>query len=146
MASRTGHCLCGAVGYTLSEAPTSYGACHCGACRRWSGGIELGVHVPPGGIAWEGSGNIATYASSEWAERGFCRICGANLFWRLVAEGPMQGMLSLSVGSLDSMAGMTFDTEVYVDAKPESHAFAGSRRQMTEAEVLAMVGAPGDGT
>ena len=144
MASPTGGCLCGAARYRLVEVPTAYGACHCAACRRWSGGIEMGVQVPPGGIAWEADETVATYASSDWADRGFCRTCGSSLFWRLTAEGPMQGMLSLSVGSLDDMTGLSFTAEVYVDSKPESHAFAGQRKRMTEAEVLAMVTA-GDG-
>lgn len=141
----TGGCLCGAVRYRLAEPPAGYGACHCGMCRRWGGGVDLTVQVMPGGIEWEG-GEPATYRSSDWAERGFCPRCGSSLFWRLVAAGPMQGMLSLSAGSLDSMEGLGFDVEVYIDHKPESYAFAGERRRMAEAEVLAMMGvAPGGG-
>ena len=48
----TGGCLCGAARFELAEAPTSYGACHCGTCRKFSGGIELGVEVPPGALAF----------------------------------------------------------------------------------------------
>ena len=142
--STTGGCLCGAVRFTLDEAPTSYGACHCRMCRKFSGGIELGVQVNPDGIMWEGEDNLQTFASSEWAERGFCKVCGSSLFWRLTAPGPMQGMLSLSGGALDSLDGMTFDTEVYIDHKPASHAFAGERKRMTEADVMAMVAAGGE--
>lgn len=137
--SKTGKCLCGAVSYELAEAPTSYGACHCAMCRKFSGGIEMGVEVPPGAITWTGEENIGTYKSSDWAERGFCKICGSSLFWRLTAEGPMQGLLSLSAGSLDDLDGMEFKTEVYIDAKPDSYVFAGDRTRMTEAEVMAMV-------
>lgn len=143
--SKTGRCLCGAVSFTLAEEPTSYGACHCAMCRKFSGGIELGVHVMPGGIIWEGEDHIGTYTSSEWAERGFCKTCGSSLFWRLTAPGPMHGMLSVSAGALDSLDGMSFDTEVYIDAKPDSHAFAGERKRMTEADVLAMVNASPEG-
>ncbi len=138
-----GGCLCGAVRYRLKEPPKSYGACHCGMCRKFSGGIELGVEVPPGGIVWEKDETLITYKSSEWAERGFCSKCGSSLFWRLTAEGPMQGLLSLSAGSLDSLEGMEFTTEVYIDHKPDGHAFAGERKRMTEADVMAMVAAAG---
>lgn len=141
----TGGCLCGAVRFELSEAPTEYGACHCGMCRKFSGGIELGVMVPTGGITWTADETLKTYPSSEWAERGFCGTCGSSLFWRLMAEGPMQGLLSLSAGALDSLEGMRFESEVYIDHKPSSHAFAGERKRMTEAEVMEMVGAAGDG-
>ena len=140
-ASKTGGCLCGAVRFTLTEAPTEYGACHCSMCRKFSGGIELGIRAMTDEITWDADEELATYTSSEWAERGFCRKCGSSLFWRLTAPGPIQGMLSLSVGALDSMDGLEFNTEVYIDHKPQSHEFAGERQRMTEADVMAMVAA-----
>jgi hypothetical protein len=139
MSSTAGGCLCGAVRYDLAAPPTEYGACHCGMCRKFSGGIELGLMVPPDGVTWTADTSLRTYASSEWAERGFCGTCGSSLFWRLTAPGDMQGLLSLSAGSLDDFDGLTFASEVYIDCKPASHAFAGARRRMTEAEVMAMV-------
>jgi hypothetical protein len=146
MTQKTGGCLCGAVRFELKDEPKTYGACHCSMCRKFSGGIELGLEVAPGGIIWSGEENIATYESSEWAERGFCKICGSSLFWRLTAPGPMQGLLSLSAGALDSFEGLTFASEVYIDNKPNSHAFAGDdRKQMTEADVMAMVAAMAQG-
>lgn len=144
-ASKTGGCLCGAVRFTLKDAPTEYGACHCSMCRKFSGGIELGVRAMADEITWDAAEDLATYTSSPWAERGFCRKCGSSLFWRLTAPGPMEGMLSLSVGALDSMDGLDFNIEVYIDHKPDSHAFAGDRQRMTEADVLAMVGAADEG-
>ena len=144
MATKTGGCLCGAVRYTLAEQPTSYGACHCGICRKFSGGIELGLNVPPGGLTWNADEQLATFSSSDWAERGFCKVCGSSLFWRLTMPGEMQGLMSVAAGSLDDMSGLEFDTEVYIDHKPASHAFAGDRNRMTEADVLEMVGAAGN--
>ncbi|RED18477.1 GFA family protein [Pontivivens insulae] len=137
----TGHCLCGSVRYTLAETPSSFGACHCEKCRRFTGGIELGVNVMPGGITFDADETLKTFKSSDWAERGFCSHCGSSLFWRLTAPGPMQGMVVVCAGTLDSLDGLAFDTEVYVDNKPDNYTFAGERKQMTEADVLAMVGA-----
>lgn len=136
----TGGCLCGAVRFTLNAAPTEYAACHCGMCRKFSGGIELGVQVPPGGVVWDNEDAIKTYASSDWAERGFCGTCGSSLFWRLTAEGPMQGMLSLSGGALDTLEGIRLTSEIYIDHKPAGHDFAGDHMRMTEAELLASMG------
>ena len=137
--------MCGRVRYRLAEAPVAFGACHCGMCRKFSGGIELSAHVEPGAVTWErGEDQIATYKSSDWAERGFCKTCGSSLFWRMTADGPLQGMFSLSAGSLDSLEGLTFDTEVYIDHKPDGYAFEGDRTRMTEAEVLRMAGVAED--
>jgi len=141
---KSGGCLCGAVRYELAEAPAGYGACHCGMCRKFSGGIELGVQVMPGAITWEGD-VPKTYRSSDWAERGFCATCGSSLFWRLTMPGPMQGMLALCAGTLDSLEGLDLQSEVYIDHKPAGHAFAGEHTRMTEAEVMAMVGMSDEG-
>jgi hypothetical protein len=135
----TGGCLCGAARYRLTEPPEEFGACHCQMCRRFSGGIELGLQVLPGGVVWERDDTVTTYRSSDWAERGFCSVCGSSLFWRLTMPGPMRGMLALGAGTLDSLDGLAFSAEVYVDAKPDCYAFAGERTRMTEADVMAMV-------
>lgn len=143
--NQTGGCLCGAVRFALAEAPAEYAACHCSMCRKFSGGIELGVQVPPGGITWTEDTALKTYASSEWAERGFCGTCGSSLFWRMTAPGPQSGMLILSAGALDSMDGMTFASEIYIDHKPDGHAFAGDHPRLTEPELLASMGIETDG-
>ena len=136
----TGGCLCGAVRYALAALPTGLTACHCQMCRRHSGGVHLGFEIAAEGIAFDGAENIGTFQSSDWAERGFCRCCGSSLFWRMTAEGPMQGTISLGAGTLDSHDGLTFEAEIYIDAKPDAYAFAGERPRLTEAEVLASVG------
>lgn len=141
MSSTTGGCLCGAVRYTLGAMPDHIDVCHCGMCRKFGGGF--GIEVPPGGIAWTGEDHIGLYASSEWAERGFCKICGSSLFWRLTADGPAKGMVSLSAGTLDDMNDLPLKTEIYIDHKPNGYAFAGDTQKMTEAEVMAMF-APSD--
>ena len=140
MASKSGSCLCGEVEYELAEEPTSYGACHCGMCRKSSGGIALGIQVPPGGVRFVRTDKLAIYESSDWAERGYCMLCGSSVFWRFTAEGPMSGMFVIAAGSLEDMSGMEFDAEVYIDCKPESHSFAGDRNRMTQAEIEAMLG------
>src|SRR5256885_2975991 len=71
-----GHRLCGAVSFVSPQAG-EIGACHCGYCRRWGGGPMLTVHCGPD-VKFEGGENIGTYASSEWAERAFCRQCGTQ--------------------------------------------------------------------
>ena len=80
-----GHCLCGAVSFTSPEA-REIGACHCGFCRRWGGGPLLAVHCGPN-VQFKGVDQITTYASSEWAERAFCKNCGSHLYYKLLATG-----------------------------------------------------------
>ncbi|WP_158965117.1 GFA family protein [Chachezhania sediminis] len=145
MICTTGGCLCGAVRYTLVQAPDHYDACHCGMCRKFSGGVEFGFDTPPDSVTWEGAENIRTYRSSDWAERGFCGTCGSSLFYRTVGDGPAAGFLSMAGGSLDSLEGLTLTTEIYIDSKPSGHAFAGDTKKMTEAQVMAAFGIAPEG-
>jgi len=100
---KSGSCLCGAVTYQIEDAPAECGACHCGMCRRWSGGVYLGLHVPAGKATFTGEDRLTIYRSSDWAERGFCSTCGSNLFYRITAPGPQHGDLHFGFGTLDEL-------------------------------------------
>jgi hypothetical protein len=50
----------------------------------------------------------------------------------------MDGMLSLSAGTLDSLDDMNLAAETYYDCKPDLYEFSGDRRTMTESEVESM--------
>lgn len=137
MTGRSGGCLCGAVRYRIKGPVAEMDVCHCSMCRKHTGGIALGIEVPGEGLDWTGEENISIYRSSDWAERAFCRICGSGLFWRMTAEGPGHGMVSLGAGTLDDLNGLPLTTEIYIDNKPDGYAFAGPTRKMTQAEVEA---------
>lgn len=140
--SATGGCLCGAVSYTVSEKPAKTEACHCDMCRKWSGGVFMSVHYKEDEVTIRGGENISRYKSSEWAERCFCKVCGSNLFYRLTADGPFKGNHFIGFGTLDAPKGIPLTREVYVDKRPDGYAFSGEIETMTEAEFLALFGAP----
>ena len=139
--SRNGSCLCGTVSYELDARPERAGACHCGMCRKFSGGVYLAFEVPAGGVTFRGEEMIGTYTSSEWAERCFCKTCGSSLFYRLTMEGPMQGTHHFALGTLDDANGIAFEGEIFIDRKPDVYDFAGDHMRMTEAEFMASIGA-----
>lgn len=128
---RTGGCLCGAVTYTATIDDTRFGACHCPMCLKWTGGPLLNVRARE--VRFEGT--PSTYASSAWAERGFCKECGSCLFYRQQAsDGPMH----IAFGTLDDTSGFRFTHQVFIDAKPEGYAFAQETSTMTRAQVMAL--------
>jgi len=145
MTCTTGGCLCGAVRYTLAEAPTELDACHCSMCRKVSGSVGFGINVPAGGITWDGAENIAVYKSSDWAERAFCRTCGSSLYYRMPGGDGKAEFLSLAAGTLDDLEGVPLTTEIYIDNKPSGYAFAGDTKKMTEADVIAAFGGSAEG-
>lgn len=138
----TGACLCGSVTYTAT-VKTGAGACHCGMCRGWSSGPFMAAHAT-GKVQFSGSEHITRYASSEWAERGFCNRCGSNLFYHLLPRpGLPDGEYILSAGTVVEQQQLVFDNEVYYEQAPGWYAFTDEekRTRLTEADIMAMYGA-----
>lgn len=142
MMSHTGSCMCGAVQFKITAPITETAACHCSMCRKWSGGVFMALQLPKDDVKIDGEDSVRTFTSSPWAERAFCGTCGSNLFYRVTAEGPMQGEIHMALGVLDNPSGIELSTELFIDNKPDAYGFAQDTHQMTEAEVMAMFAPP----
>ena len=129
----TGRCLCGAVTIKLTGNHKDVGICHCNMCRRWSSGPLMAIDVGKA-IEIEGKDHVATYRSSEWAERGFCKTCGSNLYYRLVEADHYV----VCTGILEEQSGLVLTSQIFIDEKPEFYDFANDTKNMTGAEVYAM--------
>ncbi|WP_162889086.1 GFA family protein [Maritalea myrionectae] len=95
------------------------GACYCATCRKINGGGPLlGLH---GNSELKASGqeHIERYASSDWAERGFCKKCGTTLFYHLTV-GSRDYIYS---AGLFENADFEITSEIFVDAKPDYMGF-----------------------
>ena len=134
-----GHCLCGAVSFTVKNMNYSVDTCHCGMCRRWGGGPLMFVDCSTD-VTFEGKEYITVYDSSDWAERAFCRKCGTHLFYRLKHNQAHQ----MLVGQFEGQKDFHFDLQVFVDRKPAFYDFANKTREMTEAEVIEKFAPGGD--
>ncbi|RMH93500.1 GFA family protein [Lysobacter pythonis] len=124
-----GSCLCGAIEVTAPDQD-DIGLCHCGMCRRWSGGpffaLHLGTHVEFGG------GKPSTYRSSEWAERGFCPTCGTHLFYRLLSSNEY----ILSAGLFHERP-FHLGSQIFIDEKPDWYELANQTPKLTGAQAFA---------
>jgi hypothetical protein len=132
-APRTGACLCGAVRYAAATDAAGLGACACDQCRRHTGSLLVGLGVMADAVRWDGV--PATYRSSGWAERGFCRDCGSTLFYRVTA-GPMAGYTSLAAGTLDDLSGLSLTHEYFSDACT-AYGLAGDHARISRADTIA---------
>ena len=91
MATHTGECFCGAVGFELSGEPVAMGYCHCASCRHWSAGPVNAFSLwPPSALTvTRGAEHIGTYHKTDRSFRKWCQQCGGHLFtdhpkWDLV--------------------------------------------------------------
>ena len=105
----TGGCLCGAVRYRYTVAPSSVGLCQCQRCQRQSGSAFLiGVVFPHEAVTFVG--NYATYEAGPPGarlRRHFCAACGSALS---ITLDRFPGIRSIMGGTLDdkSLVSPTF--------------------------------------
>ncbi len=107
----TGGCLCGELRYRITGPIDSVGHCHCGMCRRSSGGIVVTwVTVPPERFTFT-SGTPGVYQSSEAGKRSFCRGCGSQItFWSRRTAGE----IDVTLATLDDAHNHPADRHVFV--------------------------------
>ena len=133
-----GHCLCGAVTVRAEIEEQSLRACHCNMCRRHTSGMFVSVAIVPNSL--KVIGPAKSYRSSDWAERGFCEICGSTLWYGTVADGARHP----SAGLFHDAAGGKMEIEFFADMCPHGYALAGEHRKMTTDETIALF-APEEG-
>lgn len=114
MAGRmTGGCLCGAVRFETTGALRPVAYCHCGQCRKWHGHIGAYTNAPNDRFKLVHDEGLSWFASSDFAQRGFCGKCGSSLFWRR-----NQGdSISIAAGSFDGKTGLKAERHIYVPDK-----------------------------
>ena len=128
--NRDGGCLCGAVRFTASDVPDKAGICHCPMCRRWTGSALIGVSVPREAVQWQGEDRIRRRQTSHWAQRAWCDECGTGLYFEVTMDGAYSGKLEFPIGVFDDPNGFAIGSEIYIDHKPDSYAFAGEGRKV----------------
>jgi hypothetical protein len=121
----SGGCLCGAVRFTATASDGEMGACHCGMCRRWTGGVFLYVSVEPDSLSIEDDSQLGVYRSSPGGERCFCKACGSSVIWRK----PDGSSADVSAQAIDDPARFPFAVQVWMDDKPANYDFANKTRR-----------------
>jgi len=135
--TRSGGCECGAVRYTVSGSMRKVVYCHCGQCRRTSGHYVAATACDADDLAISNDAGLQWYRSSDIAERGFCKECGASLFWR-----PGHGKyIAIMAGTLDVPTGLssrehihTADASDYYSIDDGLPTFSGDHEDLWETD------------
>ena len=135
--SAQGSCLCGKVHVTVTHMDRHLHACHCNMCRKWVGGPLFAVDCGTA-VTFSGKEDISVYPSSDWGERGFCKVCGTSLFWRTTGE---QRLHNIPIGLFDDATQITFATQMFIEEKPGYYAFADQTAMLTGEALFAMYAA-----
>jgi hypothetical protein len=109
-------CLCQGVAIEIDGPVKDLLFCHCAMCRKAHGSaFRARGRVKSKDLRWvRGEELVRYYESSLGQHRGFCSICGSNLFTKFT-DAPE--VLGLALGILDDDPG----------SRPICHVFVGSK-------------------
>lgn len=116
--SHRGGCLCGAVRFEARGKLREVVYCHCSQCRRQSGHFYAATSLPEAELQVSGGANVTWYAASDFARRGFCRICGSALFWK--RNGAPD--ISVMAGAFDQPTGLKGGLHIFAADKGDYYA------------------------
>ena len=126
-------CLCGVTRFEVQLRNHEVAACHCSMCRRQTSGPLMAIDIED--IHFVDQQYLSVFNSSEWAERGFCSVCGTFIFWRTKDHS----FANINVFTLEELPDdLDFNLEIYVDHQPAFYLFNNQTQKMTEAEVIEM--------
>lgn len=95
----TGGCLCGAVRYASPDLPERVHFCHCGMCKRMSGGpFSYFAGFKKNRLIFL-KGEPTYYQSSQTGRRGHCARCGSHLLFEALL--PESEYIYVTGGTLD---------------------------------------------
>ncbi len=113
-----GSCLCGDIQFETDAAPQGASMCHCGQCRKQSGGVWSSAYVNERDLKIRG--DVSWFDSSATAKRGSCARCGSFLFWKANDEGT----ISFALGAIDGPTNLTLTKHIFVADKGDYYEIA----------------------
>lgn len=105
-------------------------ACHCEQCRRASGHFVAATAARHADFHLVRSDGLRWYRSSAAARRGFCGVCGSNLFW----EPEDRRHISLMAGTLDRPTGLAMAGHLFAGAADDYYRITDSLPQFPAGE------------
>ncbi|EMI5489795.1 GFA family protein [Providencia stuartii] len=129
-----GQCLCGAVKIATQQPVDKISVCHCEMCQRWNGGPSFTIDCHSD-VSIDGEEFITRFASSEWAERAFCKQCGTHLFYHL--HTPSSYYVSSTL--FEETKSATLAMQIFVDSKPAYYNFVEKTPMLTEQDIISLM-------
>jgi hypothetical protein len=112
--STEGGCLCGTIRYRVTGEPVAATLCHCGSCRRASGGTNVAWAVfDKDKFEWL-AGAPTAYSSSPGIEWMFCDECGSLVGYRRASR---PDHMDITTGTLDDPDRYPPDVEIWLEQK-----------------------------
>ena len=144
MTERTGHCLCGAVRFTLAADPLAARICWCRDCQHLAANGTVNLLVAADALRTTGTLAEHTKAADSGSEvtRQFCPSCGTHLFAKSSARPQFR---VVRAGNLDNPSSVRPTTNIWASSAPAWACIDPTLERM-EQQPLAPKPAPAAGT
>jgi len=100
-------------------------------CRKWG---APGMACTVESLTVTDNASVKHYASSDYAERGFCGDCGSHLYWRMKDQSHQ----AVHIGALEKSDDLEFKSQLFVEEKPDHYSYANDTAMVTGEELFAM--------
>jgi hypothetical protein len=109
-------CLCQGIAFEIDGVVKDPLFCHCTMCRKSHGSaFRARGRVRTADLRWtRGEALMRFYESSPGEHRGFCSVCGSNIFTKFDVR---PNELGLALGILDDDPGLRAICHVFVGSK-----------------------------
>ena len=113
---RHGRCHCNRVSYEIAGPVRQVVECHCESCRRLTGSVWHAIGARRDDVTiTDDDRALNWYRSSELVERGFCKHCGATMFFRR----DNTDTITITAGSLDQPTGLHLMMRIFTDERAD---------------------------
>ncbi len=114
--SHAGSCLCGGIQYQINGGIADILNCHCSMCRKLHSSAfrTRGVVLTKDWQTTQGQKLLTFYESSAGEHKGFCGVCGSQIYTKFDAK---PDVLGFPLGTLDTDPQVTPKRHIFVASK-----------------------------
>ena len=106
-------CLCGGVQLGTRGYHRDVENCHCIQCMKTHGHYAAYTNVQEQNVKFFKKKTLKWFRSSKRAKRGFCRKCGASLFFKLIGSNN----ISIAAGMFNRPTKLKTKMNIFVKGK-----------------------------
>ena len=108
-------CLCGNIQLRTYGYHRDVENCHCIQCMKTHGHYAAYTNVHEQNVKFLKKRTLKWFRSSKKAKRGFCRKCGASLFFKVIGSKN----ISIAAGMFNGPTKLKTKMNIFVKGKPD---------------------------
>ena len=120
--SLSASCLCKGIAMTIKGEFRPVVNCHCIQCAKTHGNYAAYTSVLEENISYKSKSTLKWFVSSAKAKRGFCKKCGASVFFKRLGSRA----ISISAGLFKNPTKLETSSHIYTHNKRDYYKISDS--------------------